>query len=84
MEEVVLVDEEGYARGVAEKSAVHHANTPLHLGFSCYVLNNEDQLLLTRRALSYGSRQCRVVGAGIFPPEATHWSHVMRRNPNMS
>ena len=51
MEEVVLVDEEGYARGVAEKSAVHHANTPLHLAFSCYLLNNEDHLLLTRRAL---------------------------------
>jgi isopentenyl-diphosphate delta-isomerase len=51
MEQVVLVDEEGHARGVMEKSAVHHANTPLHLGFSCYVLNNEDQLLLTRRAL---------------------------------
>ena len=51
MEEVVLVDDEGHARGVTDKSAVHHANTPLHLGFSCYLLNSEDQLLLTRRAL---------------------------------
>ena len=51
MEEVVLVDEEGHARGVMEKSGVHHANTPLHLGFSCYLFNNQDQLLLTRRAL---------------------------------
>src|SRR5712675_2623279 len=51
MEEVVLVDEDGHARGAMEKSAVHHANTPLHLGFSCYLLNNKDQLLLTRRAL---------------------------------
>jgi isopentenyl-diphosphate delta-isomerase len=51
VEEVVLVDEEGRAQGVMEKSAVHHANTPLHLAFSCYLLNNEDHLLLTRRAL---------------------------------
>src|SRR5207244_1180317 len=51
MEEVVLVDGEGHARGVMEKSAVHHANTPLHLAFSCYLVNSEDHLLLTRRAL---------------------------------
>src|SRR3979409_2139819 len=52
MEEVVLVDEEGSARGVMEKSTVHHANTPLHLAFSCYLFNNEDQLLLTQRAVA--------------------------------
>ena len=52
MESVVLVDEAGYASGTADKTAVHHAQTPLHLAFSCYLFNKAGQFLLTRRAES--------------------------------
>ncbi len=52
MESVVLVDEAGYATGTAAKSVVHHAQTPLHLAFSCYLFNETGQFLLTRRATS--------------------------------
>ena len=52
METVVLLDETGYASGTAVKTAVHHAQTPLHLAFSCYLFNSAGQFLLTRRAAS--------------------------------
>jgi isopentenyl-diphosphate delta-isomerase len=52
VESVVLLDEAGYAIGTADKTAVHHARTPLHLAFSCYLFNEAGQFLLTRRAES--------------------------------
>jgi len=52
VESVVLVDETGRASGTADKVAVHHDQTPLHLAFSCYLFNEAGQLLLTRRAES--------------------------------
>ena len=51
MEEVVLVDEHGSAIGFADKSEVHTHHTPLHLAFSCYLVNDEGQILVSRRAL---------------------------------
>lgn len=48
---VVLVDETGEAVGRARKAEVHHAETPFHLAFSCYVFNDDGELLMTRRSL---------------------------------
>ncbi|HSJ21664.1 MAG TPA: isopentenyl-diphosphate Delta-isomerase [Nocardioidaceae bacterium] len=47
---VVLVDEAGNAIGTAPKTTTHHARTPLHLAFSCYVFDQAGRLLLTQRA----------------------------------
>jgi isopentenyl-diphosphate delta-isomerase len=52
VESVVLVDEAGNQLGVADKVAIHHDRTPLHLAFSCYVFDRAGQFLLTRRAES--------------------------------
>jgi isopentenyl-diphosphate delta-isomerase len=50
-EVVILLDEEGNAIGTTPKATVHHTATPLHLAFSCYVLDPAGRLLVTRRAL---------------------------------
>ena len=48
---VVLLDEHARPCGTADREAVHGADTPLHLAFSCYLFDGEGRLLLTRRAL---------------------------------
>jgi isopentenyl-diphosphate delta-isomerase len=57
---VVLVDEEGVPIGTAEKLATHHAQTPLHLAFSCYVFDEGGRFLATRRAI------CKKVWPGVW------------------
>ncbi|MGH3793167.1 MAG: isopentenyl-diphosphate Delta-isomerase [Pseudonocardiaceae bacterium] len=49
---VVLLDDRLQSIGQLPKSQVHHATTPLHLAFSCYVFDVAGQLLMTRRATS--------------------------------
>lgn len=51
IEQVVLLDDEGRAIGTAPKSSVHGTDTALHLAFSCHVMNDDGEVLVTRRAL---------------------------------
>jgi isopentenyl-diphosphate delta-isomerase len=48
---IVLVDDDGNPVGSTEKYSSHHANTPLHLAFSCYVFDERGRFLATRRSL---------------------------------
>ncbi len=50
MEEVVLVDTNNREVGTAPKASVHTQNTPLHRGFSLFLFNTHNELLLTQRA----------------------------------
>ena len=51
MEElVVLVDEENNQIGTASKDTVHTTNTPLHRGFSLFLFNSKNEVLLTKRS----------------------------------
>ncbi len=50
IEYVVLCGRNHERVGYAPKSEVHHANTPLHLAFSCYVFDSRARLLVTHRA----------------------------------
>lgn len=52
MDDVTLLDENGTAIGSLPKSDVHTTDTPLHLAFSCHLLNERGQVLLTRRSLA--------------------------------
>ena len=51
-EHVVLLDPSHRVVGTAPKLSAHHRDTPLHLGFSCYVVDGEGRVLLTQRASS--------------------------------
>jgi isopentenyl-diphosphate delta-isomerase len=49
-EYVVLLDEHDQPCGQALKADVHTSSTPLHLAFSCWVLDDDGRVLLTQRA----------------------------------
>lgn len=51
VEEIVLLNADDEAVGTAPKSASHHRDTPYHLAFSCYAVDTEGRVLITRRAL---------------------------------
>lgn len=50
-EHVILLNEQGQPCGTLEKYAAHTATTPLHSAFSCWLFNDQGQLLVTRRSL---------------------------------
>ncbi|WP_104089126.1 isopentenyl-diphosphate Delta-isomerase [Arthrobacter sp. GMC3] len=52
IELVRLLDDDGTEIGTADKSLVHGTDTPLHLAFSCHLVDSAGRTLLTRRALS--------------------------------
>ena len=52
VETVVLVAEDGTPIGTADKALVHDLDTALHLAFSCHVFDENDRILVTRRALT--------------------------------
>lgn len=49
---VVLLDDDARPIGTAPRGSVHTTETPLHLAFSCHLLDADDRMLVTRRALS--------------------------------
>ena len=49
---VVLLDDDGTPVGTAPRATVHTTDTPLHLAFSCHLLDSSGRTLVTRRALS--------------------------------
>lgn len=49
---VALLDADHRPIGTQLKSEVHHADTPLHLAFSVHVLDDDDNTLLARRAVT--------------------------------
>jgi isopentenyl-diphosphate delta-isomerase len=49
---VVLLDGDDRPSGTALRSQVHTTSTPLHLAFSCYLLDDRGRVLVTRRAIS--------------------------------
>ncbi len=61
---VVVLDQDGHPVDTRPRAGVHDAETPLHLAFSCYLLDGAGRILMTRRAL--GKRTWPGVWTGSF------------------
>lgn len=79
VELVVLLTEDGTPCGTAPKAQVHHADTPLHLAFSCWIVDGAGRTLLTQRAavkktwpLAWTNSFCGHPAPGESPEEAVH------------
>ncbi|GAA5145513.1 isopentenyl-diphosphate Delta-isomerase [Nocardioides marinquilinus] len=48
---VVLLDDDGAPIGTAPREGVHTTDTPLHLAFSCHLVDDAGRTLVSRRAL---------------------------------
>lgn len=49
---VVLLDDDRRPVGTAPREGVHGTDTPLHLAYSCWLVDSDGYFLLTRRALT--------------------------------
>lgn len=49
---VVLVDEQNHELGTVPKDTIHTQNTPLHRGFSLFLFNSKNEVLLAKRSKS--------------------------------
>jgi isopentenyl-diphosphate delta-isomerase len=47
MDEVSLLDHDGNVIDAEDKARVHSADTPLHLGFSCHLVDRDGRILVT-------------------------------------
>ncbi|MGI4895206.1 MAG: isopentenyl-diphosphate Delta-isomerase [Janthinobacterium lividum] len=79
VELVVLLTEDGMPCGTAPKADVHHTSTPLHLAFSCWIVDESGRTLLTRRADvkrtwpgAWTNSFCGHPGPGEEPVDAVH------------
>jgi isopentenyl-diphosphate delta-isomerase len=79
VEMVVLLDDSGLPCGQAPKAEVHSSVTPLHLAFSCWLLDERGHTLLTRRAAAkrtwpgaWTNSFCGHPGPAEPIPEAVH------------
>jgi len=78
---VVLLGEDLKPVGTAPRDQVHHAQTPLHLAFSCYLLDDAGRVLVTRRALT--KRTWPGVWTNSFcghPAPGEEMEHAVRRH----
>lgn len=50
-DDVVLIDADGQAIGRHDRQSVHSEQTPRHLAMSCWIVDTDGSVLITRRAL---------------------------------